>query len=102
MSEVTSLTLGLLAGASIGVIFFGGLWWTIRRSLSSRSPAMLYLGSLLLRTIVAVAGFYVISRGDWRRLLACMLGFLTARIVATRIARSPSAKGVIVSEGGAP
>jgi F1F0 ATPase subunit 2 len=102
MNEATSLTLALLAGSLLGAIFFGGLWWTIRRGLSSRSPAMLYLGSLLLRTLVAVAGFYFTSRGDWRRLLACLLGFLAARIVATRISRPPSAKGVIVSEGGAP
>jgi F1F0 ATPase subunit 2 len=100
MNEMTSLILALLAGSLLGAIFFGGLWWTIRRGFSSRSPAVLYLGSLLLRTLVAVAGFYLVSRGDWRRLLACMLGFLATRIMATRIARPPSAKGVIVAEGG--
>jgi F1F0 ATPase subunit 2 len=101
MNEALSIALASLAGGSLGAIFFGGLWWTIRRSLSSRSPATLYLGSMLLRTFVTVAGIYFISRDDGRRLLACTLGFLIARIVATRIVRSPGAKEIIVSEGGA-
>ncbi len=99
MSEATSLVLALVAGALLGAIFFGGLWWTIRRSLSSRSPAAWFFGSLLMRTFIAVAGFYFMSRGDWRRLLACMLGFLLVRIMAIRLARAPVNNGKIMTEG---
>jgi F1F0 ATPase subunit 2 len=84
MSESSSLILALLAGIVLGTIFFGGLWWTIQRGVSSKSAAVLFSGSFLLRTIVALAGFYFVSRGDWRRLLACLLGFVLARIAITR------------------
>ena len=41
MSETLALILTLLAGVLLGAIFFGGLWWTIRRSVSSKQPALL-------------------------------------------------------------
>ena len=39
--------------------------------------------------LIAAAGFIFISRGDWRRLLACLGGFLLARLCVTRLSRQP-------------
>jgi F1F0 ATPase subunit 2 len=100
MNEAPAFILALVGGALLGSIFFGGLWWTIRRGLSSRRPAILFLGSLLLRTSIAIAGFYFIARGDWRRLMACLFGFLVARMFAMRLIRAPSEKGSPIVEGG--
>jgi F1F0 ATPase subunit 2 len=36
----------------LGTIFFGGLWWTIRKGISSKQPAALFFFSLLLRTVL--------------------------------------------------
>jgi F1F0 ATPase subunit 2 len=87
MNEVFSSVLSLAAGVLLGAIFFGGLWWTVRRSLASGQPALWFLGSLLLRTSIALAGFYCIARGHWERLLVCLLGFVTARLIVTRLTR---------------
>ena len=57
MNETLGLVMAWLAGCAIGAVFFGGLWWTVRKAVSSRQPAMWFLGSLLLRMGVAVAGF---------------------------------------------
>jgi F1F0 ATPase subunit 2 len=92
MSEVFSLTLALLAGVLLGAFFFGGLWWTVNRSMASTQPAVLILGSFLLRTSVTVTGFYVALQGGWRNLVACMVGFLVARIVVTRFIAAPREK----------
>jgi F1F0 ATPase subunit 2 len=100
MSDAPALALALLAGALVGTIFFGGLWWTVRRGLSSRRPALLFLGSLLLRTAAALAGFYFASRGDLKRLLACLLGFVIARLLVTRLARAPAGAGSRIARGG--
>ena len=89
MSEAPTLILALLAGVSLGTIFFGGLWWTIRRGVASARPAAWFLGSLVLRAIIAAAGFIFVAQGDWRRLVACLLGFLLARLVVMRLARAP-------------
>ena len=84
-----ALPLAALAGLLLGALFFGGLWWTVRKGVSAKSPALLFLGSMLLRTGLAVAGFYVVADGDWRRLMACLLGFASARFILVRFAGSP-------------
>ena len=88
MTEAFGLVLALLGGVLLGAMFFGGLWWTVRKGVSAKQPALLFLGSLLLRTGVALAGFYFIGRGHWERLLVCLLGFVMARLFATRFTRA--------------
>ena len=68
-----------LAGGAFGVIFFGGLWWTVRKGVLSKQPALWFLGSLLLRMCVTLAGFYFVAGSRWQRLMFCLLGFALAR-----------------------
>ena len=91
MSEALMLSLAGVAGLIMGAIFFGGLWWTVRKGVSSKRPALWFLGSLLLRTGVVVAGFYVVSDGQWQRLLACLFGFAVARFIVTWLTPPPIA-----------
>ena len=88
MREVLVLLLALVAGIFLGALFFGGLWWTVRRGLTSHQPALWFLGSMLVRAAIAVSGFYYFMQGDWRRLLACLGGFLLARICVVRLTRN--------------
>lgn len=81
------LVLAAVAGGTLGAIFFGGLWYTVRRSAASSWPALWFLGSLLLRMAVTLSGFYVAAGGHWERMLACLLGFSVARATVTRLAR---------------
>ena len=89
MNETLTLALALAAGAGLGAIFFGGLWWTVRRGVSSKQPALWFAGSLLLRMSIALAGFYFIGLGHWERLLLCLLGFVLARFLVTRLTGPP-------------
>ena len=88
MNDPLPLLLAGAVGLLLGAIFFGGLWWTVRKGLSSRQPALWFLGSMLLRMGIALAGFYFVGRGDWRRLIACLLGFVIARFVVTWLTRA--------------
>lgn len=92
MSEIFALTLALAAGLALGAMFFGGLWWTVRKGIASPVPALWFLGSMLLRTSLALAGFFYASAGEWRSLLACLAGFVIARIFVMRLtsARAPT------------
>ena len=87
MNEALTLALALTAGAGLGAIFFGGLWWTVRNGVSSARPALWFLGSLLLRMGIVLAGFYFVSGGQWKRLVACLVGFIIARVVVTWLMR---------------
>ncbi|PAV11843.1 ATPase F0F1 [Methanosarcina spelaei] len=89
MNEILNLVLSLIAGFLLGAVFFGGLWWTVQKGLSSRKPAFWFSGSLLIRTIIAIAGFYFVSDGHWERLLICLLGFFVMRHVVVRVTRLP-------------
>jgi F1F0 ATPase subunit 2 len=88
MSEAMQMALAVLAGMLLGAVFFGGLWWTVKKGLESPMPARWFIGSLLLRTGIALVGFYVVADGDWKRVLACLAGFIAVRIIATRLARN--------------
>ncbi|OWK37357.1 ATP synthase subunit I [Fimbriiglobus ruber] len=92
MSELITLVPAALAGGVLGAGFFGGLWWTVTRAVSSPAPAVWFLVSMLLRTGVALAGFYFVAQGDWTRLLACLAGFLAARAAVTRLTRPAEEK----------
>jgi F1F0 ATPase subunit 2 len=101
-SGIMDLVFALLAGAGMGFFYFIGLWWTVRKLSSTQRPALLSVGSFMLRTGVVLAGFYFIMGGRWERLLACLVGFMTARIVLVirlRPGRSKS-KGMTTSHQG--
>ena len=87
MNETLSLVPALVAGVLLGAIFFGGLWWTVRKGVSSKRLALWFLGSLLLRTCITLAGFYFFSGAHWERLLVCLLGFVIARLIIIRLTR---------------
>jgi F1F0 ATPase subunit 2 len=87
MNETLTLALAWLGGAALGAMFFGGLWWTVRKGVSSARPVLWFLGSGLLRMGIALAGFNFVSGGQWKRLLACLLGFIIARLAVTWLTR---------------
>lgn len=89
MNEILNLILALVAGFLLGAVFFGGLWWTVRKGLSSKRPAFWFLGSLLIRTSISIAGFYFASDGHWERLLICLFGFFIMRHIVVRLTRLP-------------
>ncbi|MDT8322409.1 MAG: ATP synthase subunit I [Xanthomonadales bacterium] len=91
MNEMLKLMFAPLAGAALGLLYFSGLWATVRRLRDSRRPAVLMLGSLLARLALALLGFYFIARfGGWAQLLLAALGFTGARLFALRRVQADS------------
>jgi F1F0 ATPase subunit 2 len=88
MTETLRLLLAWAEGGLLGAIFFGGLWWTVRKGVSSKRPALWFSGSMLLRTSIVLTGFYFVFDDHWQRLLLCILGFFMANLVARLFARS--------------
>jgi F1F0 ATPase subunit 2 len=79
------LAFALLAGLCIGMMFFASLWWTVQRAGISKRPGILFAGSFLLRTALALGGFYLVGNGSWTRLALCLTGFIAGRIIVKRI-----------------
>jgi F1F0 ATPase subunit 2 len=93
MNELLQLAMVLFVGLLLGVLFFGGLWWTVLKGVSARQPALWFGASLLLRTGIVLAGFYLVSAADWKRLLLCLLGFIVARFIVIRLTDMPVGRG---------
>lgn len=100
MNEPLSLSFALAAGMLLGTFFFGGLWWTVNKGVSSRRPALWFFGSMLLRTCIVVLGFYFILGDDWKRLLAGLIGFIVARLIVTRLTRVTQQQSQLVQGAG--
>lgn len=60
-SAVFILAIAALVGIVLGLVFYGGLYWTVSRGLSSKHPALWFLFSLLVRVSIVLAGFYFVS-----------------------------------------
>ncbi len=101
MNDLLDLAPAGVAGLALGAVFFGGLWWTVRKGVASRHAAAWFLGSLVLRTAIVLAGFYFVAGEHWDRLLACLLGFTLARFLVTRFAGPPLERdGAPANEAG--
>ena len=76
----------------LGGIFFGGLWWTVKRGLQSKNPAKWFFLSLVVRIGITLAGFYFVGRGHAERMVACLVGFILARFIVDRMTISKGGK----------
>ncbi|HEX6385138.1 MAG TPA: ATP synthase subunit I [Anaerolineae bacterium] len=63
MTEIVALASSLATGLIIGVVYFGGLWLTMRAVSTSKRPRLLTAVSFIGRLAVAVLGFYLLSAG---------------------------------------
>jgi len=84
MNDILFMILAFMAGIVLGILFFYGLWLTVKKAVTAKIPALWILGSFLIRTGIMLAGFYYVSQGNWQRLLICLLGFITARYMVKR------------------
>jgi F1F0 ATPase subunit 2 len=75
------LVLAAVAGLGLGLLLYGGLYFTVTRGLNSQCPALWFVGSLLMRMSLVLTGFYYISGGDWQRLIACLAGLVVTGII---------------------
>jgi F1F0 ATPase subunit 2 len=100
MNETMSLVTALVGGAALGVLFFAGLWWTVRHGLSSEYPAFWFFSSLLLRTAFVLTGFYYIAMASGQKLLMCLCGFFVAHQIVRW--RAQAAERKIIPDSGDP
>lgn len=99
MTDTLAALMAGVAGAGLGAIHFGGLWWTAQHAASFRRPVLWSLASALLRMGVTLGGFYLVAGGNWARWLFCLLGFVLARAAVTWLTRPTPPGRSAVSSG---
>jgi len=98
MNEIVYMILAFIGGLLLGTIFFGGLWFTVRKLVISKIPALWFLGSFILRVSITLIGFYYISTGSWQRLLICVAGFIIARFAIIHFTKLSEEKQVLLKK----
>jgi F1F0 ATPase subunit 2 len=84
------IAVSLLSGMVLGVIFFGGLWLTVRALPTARHPAALALASFWGRTALVVGSFGLFLAQGWQTVLIGLVGFIVARLLMSRWVPNPS------------
>lgn len=81
MTDMGPVIVSILAGLGLGMLFFGGLWWTVRALPRSERPALLALGSFWTRTAIMITGFVFVTNRRWQNAVGCLVGFVLARLL---------------------
>ncbi|HDR90930.1 MAG TPA: ATP synthase subunit I, partial [candidate division Zixibacteria bacterium] len=64
--EILGIILSIIAGGVVGLVFFGGLWLSVKSIPTAKNPAAFMLLSFVVRIAVFVAAFYSIAKwGNW-------------------------------------
>jgi F1F0 ATPase subunit 2 len=86
---MTPLSIGgaFAVGAGLGLLFYGGLWFTVASLATARLPALLALASFWIRSLAVVAGVLFLIRQGWQYGLLFVPGFAFGRLAVALILR---------------
>lgn len=92
MNDRLFMIAAFVAGIALGTLFFGGLWYTVKKIITAKMPALWVMGSFIVRIGLVLTGFYFISAGSWQRLISCLVGFIAARFIVIYFTKTMDAK----------
>ncbi|MCK5768174.1 MAG: hypothetical protein KAH35_07375, partial [Candidatus Atribacteria bacterium] len=74
--------ISLFAGLILGLLYFSGLWLTVKNMQKSRSPVALTLVSFFLRTAaVMLVLIFVARQGNYINIIVLLAGFIFGRFI---------------------
>ncbi len=79
--EADELILGFLGGIVLGLVFFGGLYWSVNQLPTVKYPGLLMMASMFVRMAILLTGLYFLMAGDIKHLLAAVVGVMLVKFV---------------------
>ncbi|HUV39001.1 MAG TPA: ATP synthase subunit I [Planctomycetota bacterium] len=73
----------LAAGVVLGLFYFGGLWWTVRRVMKSPRPHVLILASFVIRMLATLAALWLLLQVHWVLAVVAVAVMIVTRVVLT-------------------
>jgi F1F0 ATPase subunit 2 len=90
MHDFMQWSYGFIIGAAAALLYFGGLWITVRRLPRARNPWRQYATSLVVRLgVLGLALFYGLQ-SDWLPVVAAAMAFLLVRYFLVFVLAGPS------------
>ena len=78
----------VVVGFGIGVLYFVGLFKTLDLVVIGKKNLKLWMFvSFLIRSTLLIGVFFLLSKSDWRRVAALVVGFMVARLMMVRRVR---------------
>ena len=84
MMRIMNLIYPFMAGLLMGVFYFGGLWFTVRKLPYTDSPALWVFVSFGFRLMIVLIGFYIIMGSHWENAVVALVGFVLVRLFLVR------------------
>ena len=97
LNTTNGLILSIGVGSVLGALYLYSLWLSVRRLGQARRPLLWLLTTGSLRIAAVTGAIYVVMDGRSVRLLACLAGFLLARLVLLRFVRINPTIGIFGS-----
>lgn len=85
MTTPAQFIAGGIVGAVASLIYFGGLWWTVRRLPTASNPSMVYLGSFLFRLAALMVGGYFLMQFGLPMFATAFVTFVVVRMMLTSV-----------------
>ena len=82
-SDIFVYFIALLWGITLSVFYFGGLYQTLKMASGSKKIKSILLFSFLIRTILVLAGFWVILKFNFYSFIFTFMAFVITRFVIT-------------------
>lgn len=98
MELMQCILAGAAGGSALAILYFVGLWWTLRHLARTPHPEGWLIGSYYLRTAVTAMGMLGLALLDWRALIVGSVAFLLTRTAVQRAVCG--AKPSITCKGG--
>lgn len=98
MNEIIEIIIIFICGIILGVIFFGGLWLTVKKGITSKMPGILFVASFFIRTVITLLGFYFLGANNPKNMAACLVGFVVTRFAIKYYTKSEKNKTFIEKE----
>ena len=77
--ELKLILFSIISGGLAGLIYFGGLWYTVRKLAFSAIPHGLLILSMALRLAIVLMAFFMLVRLSWFYLLIALISFILVR-----------------------
>lgn len=83
MKEPLMILIAFMGGLALGMLFYVALV-LVMRQWNRKGFALKYFLFYLVRVFLLLTGFYFLTDGSWKRLLAVAVGFTLSRFISQR------------------
>lgn len=92
--------IAFLIGTLLGVLYFGGLYVTVSLMTRVRFPSLLMMGSLVLRMVLLLYGFYLLRNGGVYSILIALFAVILVKFIMVSMVRRSIEKPGPADRGG--